>query len=336
MSSAPFQFNTLVLSGGGVRGVMQLGALQELYRYWCESVRTIIGTSVGGLVGLLLILGYEPREINERFLTLDVLSHFKRERIVWTEALKQKSLFSWTLLEDLLRFACMEKLFYVPTLSELVKKTGKRLVVSTWNLTKQTLEYLSPDTHPDMCVLQALRMTSAIWFVFEKVMYNGDQYMDGSIGDHCPWRYLIQGTNPERSDRVLVLNLPSGVSPVSSTLLQLLLSAVHVNQHQNELMAMSILNPSRTCWVELEGQQSEVCQNADLNDVLSMTDDSRRAQWLQGQRLARSVFQEFVETNEASWETDRTSSIPILDDHVCMSPQIGIRTIRIRRLDSDI
>jgi len=329
-----FQFNTLVLSGGGVRGVMTLSALQQLYPYWSGSVRTVVGTSVGGLIGLLLILGYEPCEIDQRFLTADVLSHFKRERIVWADALKQRSLFSWTLLENLLRFACLEKLFFVPTLSELQRSTGKRLIVSTWNLTQEELEYLTPESHPDMCVIQALRMTSAIWFVFEKVIYNGYQYVDGSVGDHCPWRYLVTGKNEPHTDSddcltTLIVNLPSPPPQIGSTLLKLILASIHVNQQQNEVMCMSLLTPAYTCWVDVKEEEvgESDPSSSGMDGVLSMSTESHHEQWTSGGRTAQRIFTSFIEANAHAWRRREESE--------CMdtSPPLHGTTLRVRQLN---
>ena len=276
--------------------MMQLAALHQLKEHWQASLRTVVGSSVGGLIGLLLLLGYEPEEIDRRFITPEVMGHFRRDRIIWADALKQLSLFSWSLLEDLLRFACMERLHYVPTLSELVRSTGgKRLITTTWNLTKQRIEYLSAETHPDMCVLQALRMTSAIWFVFPKVTYDGCQYLDGCIGDHTPWRYLVTGQDPGGVDEeeltTLILNLPSPPPPVSNGLLQLMLSSCYVNQQHGEVMAMSMLSPVRTCWMDLVGADLE----QDVEFTLSMTAAVHDEQWLVGCEQARVRWGEWLE-----------------------------------------
>ncbi len=57
-------FNTLCLSGGGVRGYELLGAiayLQEILDF--NDINNFIGTSVGSLVGYLLAIGYTALEI---------------------------------------------------------------------------------------------------------------------------------------------------------------------------------------------------------------------------------------------------------------------------------
>ena len=52
------------LSGGGARGIIQLGVLQALVEH--EIVPSVVaGTSMGAINGVLYAAGYEPKEIAE-------------------------------------------------------------------------------------------------------------------------------------------------------------------------------------------------------------------------------------------------------------------------------
>ena len=57
-------YTTLVLSGGGVKGILMLGAIQYMIdNRLLEKTTTYIGTSVGAMIGYLLAIGYTPIEI---------------------------------------------------------------------------------------------------------------------------------------------------------------------------------------------------------------------------------------------------------------------------------
>jgi len=59
-------FKTVVLSGGGTKGLLILGALQYYYEksyYNMDEVVTYCGTSIGSVISLLLICGYPPLDI---------------------------------------------------------------------------------------------------------------------------------------------------------------------------------------------------------------------------------------------------------------------------------
>ena len=51
----------LVISGGGIKGFVALGALQKLYdTKKLININKYCGTSVGAIISLLLIIGYKP------------------------------------------------------------------------------------------------------------------------------------------------------------------------------------------------------------------------------------------------------------------------------------
>src|SRR5438874_12613638 len=53
----------LVLSGGSIRGVAQLGALHCLKKHnMLDNIRTIAATSAGSAIGMLYCAGYQPME----------------------------------------------------------------------------------------------------------------------------------------------------------------------------------------------------------------------------------------------------------------------------------
>ena len=56
-----------ILGGGGVYGVMYIGALMELcgysrtqYAAWASKLRGVAGTSVGSVIGIMLAAGLDP------------------------------------------------------------------------------------------------------------------------------------------------------------------------------------------------------------------------------------------------------------------------------------
>ena len=57
-------YDTLVLSGGSIKGIILLGSLQYFYDNDClNEVKTYIGTSAGAIICYLLCIGYTPTEI---------------------------------------------------------------------------------------------------------------------------------------------------------------------------------------------------------------------------------------------------------------------------------
>jgi len=77
--------NTLILSGGGVKGISYIGALKYLDELktkeeYSITIQEIMGVSVGSIVGLLYILGYTYDEFVDEIVSKN-LSDLKQLRI---------------------------------------------------------------------------------------------------------------------------------------------------------------------------------------------------------------------------------------------------------------
>jgi predicted acylesterase/phospholipase RssA len=72
--------DTLVFSGGSIKGIAQLGALQCLLEndiIDIDKIKHIAGTSAGAMIGLLLCIGYKPEEVF-RFMKLVKLENTRK------------------------------------------------------------------------------------------------------------------------------------------------------------------------------------------------------------------------------------------------------------------
>src|SRR5438270_209486 len=64
--------DTLVLSGGSIKGISQIGALHCLKKHnLLNNIKNIAGTSVGSMVGLTHCIGYQPIEMYNYFKIID-------------------------------------------------------------------------------------------------------------------------------------------------------------------------------------------------------------------------------------------------------------------------
>lgn len=177
---------TLVLSGGSVKGIAILGSIQCLVdRGLLKDVTIFIGTSVGSIIAFLMILGFSPVEIMvilcqkgflEKIIQIDMSRLFHGER----------SVASFQGIQEFLEKCSVQKYQRYFTLSQLYEITGKRLVCCTYNYTQRRTEYLSPESHPDLPCITAIRMSAALPFLFEPFPYMNSVYMDGGIHDDFP------------------------------------------------------------------------------------------------------------------------------------------------------
>ena len=195
-------YNKLVLSGGGKRGLMLLGSLEYIYQYQKEkisNIKTYIGSSIGSIICYLLILNYEPRHIISFLISNDFFKQFKD--INFVSLTTCSGAYDWNILKKYLFILTNDK--YKDeniTLKQLYDTFNKELICTTFNLSKQTTEYLSYKTHPDLLCVDALRMSSNIPLYFDKFKFNDDYYIDGGITNNFPINLL------EENDYALALN----------------------------------------------------------------------------------------------------------------------------------
>jgi len=176
-------YDTLVLSGGSVKGIVILGSLQCAFdKYLLANISNYIGTSSGSMICYLLAIGYTPLEIMVYICTNQLLEKLKNFNII--EMLNGKGGASYEYINEQLERMTIKKIGFLPTLLELKQKFGKNLVCVTHNLTLSKTEYLDYKSYPDLPCLTAIKMSSNLPLVFE-ICKNGDAfYVDGGISDN--------------------------------------------------------------------------------------------------------------------------------------------------------
>lgn len=241
------RYDTLVLSGGGIKGYLLLGAIQSgLDMEIFSHIKTYIGTSIGSIIGYLLAIGYTPEELIK-------IIHLNK----WMEKQIQPNLVAMiqgngavTFLgfQDILEKLTLNKIGQFMTLKGLQDKFDKTLICTTYNATTCQGEYLSPESHPDMPCLVALRMSCNIPLVFDRYKYLDNFYIDGGIFDNFPILYAekvgekIFGLNLEISPQSLQDRPEDGVLPYIVRLLQTPMSQMTKHQLKKLEKDSTVLN----------------------------------------------------------------------------------------------
>lgn len=190
------KYTRLVLSGGAMKGLAQLGALEALMErgtYNYEYIDTFAGTSIGAVLCFLLVCGYTPKEIFTKALEIkDFFPSEQREDTDISKILERTGLLTNMEFGKQIMDLCTEKMGsdFIPTFENLYNKTGKRLVIVATNLTKHSPEYFSHVSHPRMSVISALRLSTNIPVVFQNIKYCNSYYTDGGISDNLPLEFV--------------------------------------------------------------------------------------------------------------------------------------------------
>lgn len=181
---------TLVVSGGGMKGVASLGAVVALRQAGAlDHVRTVVGTSAGALVAA----AYATNRANLRVLDTLAQSRYQAD-VDLSQFLASFGLDSGKHLERWIYTVLGNRAYTFRCIRE---QHGVDLVVCATNLTDRMPQYFGPDHSPDMDVGTALRMSCTIPLLFSAVKHEGKLYVDGAVADNFPMAWASDAFGAE-------------------------------------------------------------------------------------------------------------------------------------------
>ena len=187
----------IVICGGGPTGLLSYGAAKHLaqHDFWSyNNIETIYGTSIGALIGAMLCLKHEWTTLDDYII--------KRpwEKVV-VESLEMFELFSYKgmaklkLLDDIMQPLLESKdLSLTTTLSEFHAYSNISLNVFTVELNTFQKVQLSHTTHPDLPLMEAIKMSACMPVLFQPIIRDKCCYIDGGIIANYPLRDCMQDT----------------------------------------------------------------------------------------------------------------------------------------------
>lgn len=178
--------NTLLLSGGGVKGIAYCGVfrkLQELPKDILD-IKVLCGVSIGSMFGLIYLMGYTYEEIREEIMCKNFvelkdvrISHFLNDYGLDSG----KKIMSW--LETLMIKRGFDRKL---TFKQLYDKTGVCFKVLATNLQRYCFTEFDHVNTPNFQIRKAIRMSIGLPFVFTKQQYKGEVHVDGGIINNYP------------------------------------------------------------------------------------------------------------------------------------------------------
>lgn len=192
-------FKILVMSGGGVKGIAQLGCLHYFHEKGTlnlKEIHSFYATSIGSVICLLMICDYTPMDILKEIYDMDILKEaysIDPSNFGFYHLTKGHGVMSLDKFFKRIKGYVKSKFKdengkgYIPTFERLYQITGKYFVVTGTNISKSKVEYFSLNTYPDMKVTDAVKISCSLPIIFQKIEYNGDIYTDGGILDNFPY-----------------------------------------------------------------------------------------------------------------------------------------------------
>lgn len=177
----------LILQGGGIKGLAYIGALRcfEENNY---TIKNIAGTSVGAIIGSLIIAGYDSYDLENIINSLSENILFTRNTL--ENKIKNKGIYSMKSLEYLLEKLLNEKNIrcfndikvgkYYKAIFIATSLKYKRIFVLPYDL---KLINIDPDS---FSVAKAAIMSASIPIFYEPYKVNNNYFIDGGISDNFP------------------------------------------------------------------------------------------------------------------------------------------------------
>ena len=174
----------LVLGPGGVKGLLEVGALRYLEQTgMLDEVEIYAGCSIGSVISLLKICGYEAQDM---MIEGSNISIFDNLDLDFTKMSSDAGIVSMSVMGNRIEGLVKMKMGKVPTLYELYMATNKSLFCTAFNMTRKRTEHLSKESHPNLSCVKACMMSCAVPVLFQKVEYHGCRYIDGAVGNPYP------------------------------------------------------------------------------------------------------------------------------------------------------
>lgn len=189
----------IVISGGGPTGVTALGALQHLEKqqFWnIENIESMYCTSAGSLIGVLIAMKFDWDSINDYIIKRPWQGTFQIGVSQIFEAYNKKGLFDEKLFDIFYKpFFNSRDISMKMTMYEFYEYTKIDFHIFSLELNRFEIVDVSYKTHPDLEILKAIHMTSALPMVISPYCIGDECFVDGGIISNYPLNYCIKNNN---------------------------------------------------------------------------------------------------------------------------------------------
>jgi predicted acylesterase/phospholipase RssA len=177
--------NTLVVSGGGMKGYLYLGAIKLFAEYGIlDKIKYYYGTSIGGIIITCLNLGWNIEETLKFSIGFPIgtIIEFDIDTFIDNYGLVPKVNFE-TLFKKMIKFKGFDENI---TFKQLYEMTGKELHLITFSLKENITVDLNYESMPDLQIWEGLYMTSSLPVLVPPYEYKNEIFIDGGIVENFP------------------------------------------------------------------------------------------------------------------------------------------------------
>ena len=212
----------LIFAGGGFKGWAYIGTLKALKELLPHSnVSNVIGVSVGSLFALLYVLQMDPDFLLDYIMNLNFkeLIDIDLDSIFVNQSLLRGEKFT-EIVREIISF----KIDPDFTFKDLKVYSKILFTVNALNVSDSKLDYFNSELTPDVKIVDAVRASCTLPFLFPSYSINNKNYFDGGICNNCPVNMVDElGT--------IAFDISSEFPTGNNTLYELLNSIVNITNH---------------------------------------------------------------------------------------------------------
>lgn len=189
-------YEYLVFSGGSIKGIAFVGAIQILEKYGImgPNIKGYAGTSAGSIIAAMMAIGLSYDQIANYMVKLDTTKipddkvGFVRDTYNLIEHYGVcKGNYLYKYIGDIIKTHCGNKDY---TIEQLYKDTNITLVIPVTNVNTMETVYLNPHNeeiaYRAVPIRLAVRMSTSIPYMFEPIVYTNCSFVDGGLIDNYP------------------------------------------------------------------------------------------------------------------------------------------------------
>jgi len=185
--------DTLILSGGSIKGISFMGSIKYLIenKYISENfknIKKIICVSASFLFILMFILfEYNYDFIENEIYNYDFTNILNINDISLTNLVDNYGLINYSNIHLHIK-ELLKKKYNVNKMSmlKLYNISNIHIIVKVVNLSDQKIEYIDHINNPKINILKLLQMTTAIPILMKPIKYKNKLYLDGGLCGNCP------------------------------------------------------------------------------------------------------------------------------------------------------
>jgi len=204
----------LVLTGGGTRGVYQIGAIKAIQEtpLW-DNVVSISGCSIGS-INAAAISQYSESECFELWTEIkkrEIFQGIDQNALNYYYKLAKASL-----LEDGVNINPFIAFFDEYLDESIIRQSKRELIFTTYNVSKLRQEYHDFKSIEEGKLVDYVMASSRLPF-FKPVFINDDKYADGGIGDNQPYYTNLSDKHFDLVITIKVMHVPYYIPAIKQT-----------------------------------------------------------------------------------------------------------------------